>query len=493
MEYLLNPIVTLASANETFGVPLPDTWIGLAVQRLFLWGVLSEAVRDVERVPVGWIEWLWSWFGYRYFRQEYDLNLEVLRLMFLTLLLAFAIYLVLHTLMDWWLIVFSITHAVISICFGYISESVSCVFRLLASSGPPDKPKVAVNYSGPSLCLAESKREGSELVPLLFPSSQVRIGSTRGEVFTASACGVVIYVNDIPFLLTAEHAVANYPDGFSMLGKTGVVFINLPNVASDDSVSTDREYHQLDTDVVAIRLSPNEVSRAGVAKSPILAVLPSQGAAVSVVGADGGGSVARITHGIGFGTLKYEGSTIGGFSGAGYYCGKQLVGIHLCGGVINGGYSAQCAAITLSYMLNHRPEDTPDFLKKTFQEGTPIYEDETWGHSDSARVRIKGRYHIVERSELYLAKEQTRSSTRGGSYENDAHRDLESKNLMMPSGSGQWASDALLKSTLERFSKELRSTLEQTSSKQKQSGGKSGKKPKNPIAGPPQEPTQKEA
>lgn len=493
MDFLLNPIVTLASANSTFGGLMPESWIGLAILKLTYLGVLTETVRDVERSPDGWVEWLWSWLGYRFFRQEYDLNLEVLRLLLLLLLCALTIVLIIHTLLDWWLLVFSWIRAILAPIFSLIGEVSMCVFRLLASSGPPDKTRLLVNYSGPSLCLVESKREGSELCPLIFPNSQVRIGFLQGDVFKASACGVVIYVNDIPFLLTAEHAIGCYPDGFSIMGKAGTVFINMPNGSSDDSISSGRECHQLDTDVVAIRLSPNEASKAGVSRAQVLPILPNTGAAASICGADGGGSVARLNHGYSFGSLVYDGSTVGGFSGAGYYCGKQLAGIHLSGGAVNGGYSAQCAYITLAYILNHSFEDTPDFLKKTFQENVPIWEDEMWGHSDTVRVRIRGRYHIVERSDLALAREQTGSRTKGGSYENDALRELESKNLTTPTGSSQWGLQGQVNSILELHSRELRSMRDKLNSLPKQSGGKSGKKQKQPIAGPPQEPMQKEA
>lgn len=107
-----------------------------------------------------------------------------------------------------------------------------------------------------------------------------------------------------------------------------------------------------------------------------------------------------------FGYVQYTGSTSKGFSGAPYYFGRTIFGMHLGADVRNIGYDAAFLkselrpSRTIKGQLGIRSESSIKWLEEQME----MYEDVEYTRSpynpDEYRVRIGGMYHIVDDSTL---------------------------------------------------------------------------------------------
>lgn len=170
------------------------------------------------------------------------------------------------------------------------------------------------------------------------------------------------------------------------------------------SVLTSSEVESLDivdTDLLAARLNPARFADLGMRKIPVASCLSEVvGAYCAIVGAFGKGTTGTVRHSQLFGKINYSGTTCKGYSGAAYMLGKQLIGVHLHGGSVNSGYSASYVLSVLQHNAKIKPEDSIEWLESLKNSGIHVTEDPEWQDLDESRIRVNGRYHIVERSNL---------------------------------------------------------------------------------------------
>lgn len=96
---------------------------------------------------------------------------------------------------------------------------------------------------------------------------------------------------------------------------------------------------QFGAEMISIPLSPADYSQLALTIAKFTNL--SQKGLVTIVGPQGKSSMGELTPGAILGTVKYGGSTMGGFSGAPYMLDGKVVGIHLHGGAGgNGGQEA---------------------------------------------------------------------------------------------------------------------------------------------------------
>lgn len=103
-----------------------------------------------------------------------------------------------------------------------------------------------------------------------------------------------------------------------------------------------------------------------------------------------------------FGYVQYTGSTTKGFSGAPYYFGRTVFGMHLGADATNMGYdgaflkSELKPSRVIKNMLGLAQEDSAEWLIQQFDR----YDDVEYSRSpyspDEYRVRVGGMYHIVD-------------------------------------------------------------------------------------------------
>nr|QED21501.1 hypothetical protein [Mycroft virus] len=234
----------------------------------------------------------------------------------------------------------------------------------------------------------ESIREGSVEKPMVHPPCQVFVGGMVDGKFEVNGAGVRMY----DYLVTPQHVVAPYSPKVKIRGLNG-------NDVEVDLLS----FEGLDTDICMIRLTPAQWSLLGTSKASISHEIPAQGSYVSITGSEsnlGTTGALREDPSV-FGRVMYTGTTKKGYSGAAYAAGKTLIGIHTNGGAVNGGYSASYIASLIQYELRqHKVESSSDYLQTAMRNGMKIVVDGSWGHIDDVRVKVGGRYHIMDKDSL---------------------------------------------------------------------------------------------
>lgn len=389
-----------ASLDELLSIWPAMEWLLHLLVKL---GVLRRVVQLEVRDPIGWWEWFWSLLGWQYKEAVEYLHLDFLYLVTWTLVVVMVMACIwaafngLVILARW-----SLKQAVMLIAraFGKLGEIFSCVFRLLASAWEPGAMAKVVVPSARSLPYnTESIRLGSILTKFDIPGCQVVFGVVNGERFLAHGCGIRVSVptHDDAFIITPLHVLCGLPDVFHLRGKAGTIKVDKTLCVRGTKSST-REYLELDTDMGAFPITPVEASQIGVSVASILPRL-ERGVLAKIVGPSGEGSTGELKAcSFVFGQLVYNGSTLAGFSGAGYLVGKSVVGIHVAGGSRNVGYSLRLAYVTLLHFIKVKPEDTDEWLENIVKNKRyKIEVDPAWQHLDTVRIRVKGEYHIVDR------------------------------------------------------------------------------------------------
>lgn len=249
----------------------------------------------------------------------------------------------------------------------------------------------------------ESLRPGSEETELMPPKSQCLMGGRNldGD-FEVNGCANLMGTDGNWFLMMPEHV---WISGQRIWAKGRQSALELSYKRETDDVIC------LATDFVAVRISPQEMSTIGVSKLGIQHFLSESGASVKIVGCQGLGTVGLLKHDSQiFGRVVYNATTRKGYSGAAYISNNQIVGLHFIGGkVVNGGYSASYLWSLLMYYIRktstmrfEEPESN-DWIEKQIAEGREFWVDREWGDLDEVRVRVDGRYHIVQRTSMNKA------------------------------------------------------------------------------------------
>lgn len=243
--------------------------------------------------------------------------------------------------------------------------------------------------------LPESARPGSEERGMSPPKCQALVGYMHDGRFVV--VGNAIRIED--WLVIPDHVKCARNGPLELRTFDQKHRFELPEETWDSA-----EF--VDTDLLAVELTQTQWSRAGISRSRLLPSLPeTRGCYVSVVGAFAKGTTGTLTHHEVFGRVRYTGSTYQGYSGAAYMAGDLVVGVHTHGGTFNGGFSASYILANLKYARKVRFadgaaiafEDSEDWFRQQYEAGADMEYDAKWHDLDEVRVRINGRYHIMQR------------------------------------------------------------------------------------------------
>lgn len=250
------------------------------------------------------------------------------------------------------------------------------------------EPPVTLREEGFKTCF-ESTRSGSEEQTLLAPKNQILVGDMIAGEFRAAGCGVRI----ANWIVMPSHVFAAC-EAPCLKGRQHWI-----------KLSSNLDYVDLDTDLIAIRLTERELSTIGVSVCSISHCLPYTGDFVQITGAAGKGTMGALRHDrYVFGRVVYDGTTVAGYSGAAYVSGNRLVGIHTNGGATNGGYSASYVLSLLNAIDRIKPEDSEDWLRSQFQKNkNRVRYDQRYHDLDEVRVEVGGRYAVVSRDSMARA------------------------------------------------------------------------------------------
>lgn len=291
----------------------------------------------------------------------------------------------------------------------------------------PAKPEATAGGRVNGGRVMESARPGSVEIPLTMAKAQVLIGQYKNGNLESHGCAVRMR----DFLVLPDHVLSYYRRS----GETGKVFAFCDKgKASVKPVElTDKEVFQLDTDLVYLKLTHVEWSTMGAGTMNILHEIPPNGVYSQIVGHAGLGTTGQLRHdGTCFGRVVYEASTFPGYSGAIYVVANRIAGIHQSGSdTVNGGYSASYVWATISFLEKMQEESTEDWLREQYFDNDSWLEiDQTWHGLDTARVRVKGRYHIVMRESLdNVFGEEWKGKARVGKKARRHYADFEASGL----------------------------------------------------------------
>lgn len=266
---------------------------------------------------------------------------------------------------------------------------------------PPSRldvaPQNVTNY-GPR---AESKFAGSVETYMSMAIGQVAVGHYADAEFRISGSGFRIDVGPHECLVVPAHVweevVMRAGDRVMLRGRTADVEVK------------DSEVRKLEifTDVFLIVMPPSIFSRLGVAKPTIGSI--DRKAPAKLAGPAGMGTLGNISlNDRSFGLTFYEGTTLPGYSGAPYTISGNIVAMHLRGADTqhgpNIGVSAQVLYVTAKKMLGLALEDSEEWLiEQVTRRKKRMIIDQTWGHSDSLRVRIGNQFAIIEKETIAAA------------------------------------------------------------------------------------------
>nr|QHA33887.1 hypothetical protein [Atrato Sobemo-like virus 2] len=224
----------------------------------------------------------------------------------------------------------------------------------------------------------ESVRAGSVEHTLGMPDAQVIVGSMKNGQFNAHGCAVRLH--DL-YLVAPQHVLHS---GSVLRGKQGA------QVEYDNS-----KIQCLETDFALIQLTHSQMSQLGVRKPRLAENLRDTGDSVSITGVKEKGTVGTLFHDPNlFGHVTYSGTTMGGYSGAAYMQGDRVIGFHVYGGQVNGGFSASYIYAKLRKKMGIRNEDSADWLKSEFEMGHDIQYD--YVDHDEVYLKVNGRFVVVD-------------------------------------------------------------------------------------------------
>lgn len=195
----------------------------------------------------------------------------------------------------------------------------------------------------------ESQVDGSSEINMQMAASQVAFALGSDGTIEQVGSGVRIDASNKSFLITAGHNVNRSAKTYYIV-KNGD-FYEIPKANVEGCV-------HLAADAIAIEIPASAFARLGVARAQ-LAFQPN-GAFASITGLSGLGVNGKLVLGQ-FGRLQFLGTTRAGYSGAPYWSGKGVFGIHTNGGVANEGYSLAFLYQLLKLELGIEDEGIYDF------------------------------------------------------------------------------------------------------------------------------------
>lgn len=258
------------------------------------------------------------------------------------------------------------------------------------------KPKAIIGPTSDQSLILESRRAGSEEYSFTTPKCQARICVKEGNEYTVLGCAVRF-----------ESGFSASAAGGWLVGPDHVLGGDEEKYAWGSQVPVSlggKERIALDTDLVAIFLTEKELSMIGVSVCKI-GLVPGVGQLAQIVGPVGKGTTGVLKNDrVVFGRVVYEGTTVGGYSGAAYTVGNQVVGLHQCGGAVNGGYSASYVWMLVKAMDmvgrevtpegSNKDSDTAQWMLGQFNNGKRI-KWRTTGEPGLCEIFLDGQYSRV--------------------------------------------------------------------------------------------------
>lgn len=237
--------------------------------------------------------------------------------------------------------------------------------------------------------LPESMVVGSNFtkVPISkIPKTQVALYSVNERGAVVQFLGSGIRLGD--YFVVPNHIIIAYDCVAALIMKP-----NEP--AQAIKIRTD-EFDLIDGDIAALRMDEAKFSRLGLVKATIASLESETIVTVCSSSKEPDYSLGTLVNDSNvFGSVVFRGSTKGGFSGSAYMMGKQIVGMHLGGGMVNYGVSASYIMALLV-----KPEDTAEWLQRVRRRRGPVKYQRSKFNPDEAVVFINGRYHTVDLSAL---------------------------------------------------------------------------------------------
>lgn len=242
----------------------------------------------------------------------------------------------------------------------------------------------------------ESMQPGSEFeMRAKMPSFQVEIYGSNGDKYYPLGQGC----NVTQGIITAAHVVYDVDRIALVRGEERIV------VSRDD-------FEFLEGDLALYRLSQCQQAKLGLTRAKLSrqSVVGTTGLMAQVV-AFGSRSFGFITEYPQYGFCTYGGSTVKGFSGAPYYMNNTVFGIHVGGNGTNLGYESGYVHSLLNPSKTVVPhaESSDEWLIEQAHRTSDFHYERSPYDPDEYRVRLNGRYHIVDSSVLQQMSSKTKA------------------------------------------------------------------------------------
>lgn len=234
----------------------------------------------------------------------------------------------------------------------------------------------------------ESRRTGSDERDMTRPKFQCVIAQESDGKMMVLGCAIRL---DSNYLVAPDHVIGG-DENVEKFAKGTQSWVSLKG----------KERILLDADLSAVYLTDKELSTIGVTVAKIGSV-SDPGTFGQVVGPECRGTIGQVQNDpLCFGRLVYSGTTLGGYSGAAYTAGNQMLGLHQMGGNVNGGYAASYVKNLLMIDLKQRYETDERTIVNQFKAGKKIY----WkisGDPSTVQLRVNGQYNLVDVETMFKA------------------------------------------------------------------------------------------
>lgn len=224
--------------------------------------------------------------------------------------------------------------------------ALALTYCLIRGSKEPESPELPLKVS--AIKLEESIIAGSELTERSPPNFQGFIArktfdKIKGESLEVVGCCIrTQYGVWVPSHVLGHDYETMYVVGRKQqrLKKGGEVEFFTPTIPLKPYFSKISESEQFGAEIISLPLDAKDMSQLGLVVGKFAVLSGPQMA--TIVGPGGKSSMGEIRPGSVIGSIKYNGSTQAGFSGAPYVLNGRIVGIHLHGGPGgNGGQEIQ--------------------------------------------------------------------------------------------------------------------------------------------------------
>lgn len=236
--------------------------------------------------------------------------------------------------------------------------------------------KVIYNQTAVGDYVPERMNPGSVFLPGKLPLFQMWVERLEDGQWKKVGCAFRTELG----IYTAKHV----PNGTDFRLTTEANMVEVPY----DQV------RELDADAILIpeNFAPSGVTRAKLTRGALMGANTVQVEICNGVHRSIGPVVASKS----FGSVVYSGSTVGGFSGAPYYSGKNILGMHTGAAAVNFGYEAGYLAV-----LSVKKEDSQDVILDWLKRGNKFAWKVSPFDPDEVFIRTGRGYDTVESQRFY--------------------------------------------------------------------------------------------